>query len=102
MGRRKYQLSPPVRLVRCLMALRGTPTHILVLWFDQDATTTRRDVIFCCEALIKGLEKRWIKWFDPHSIHYQNNKGINRFRAFHNVICAADCTLVCIIKHKKT
>ena len=91
---RTYQLSCLNRVLRCLFALRGTPTHLLVLWYDQDATTTRRDVNFVCKCIIKALEPKWVQWFDPNGQQYNANKGVGRFESFRNVFVAADCTLV--------
>ena len=79
-----------------LSVLKGVPTTLLECMFDQTERTVRDDVEFCQLALIRHLDKKWIKWFDVNSREYQDNKCCGRVEVFENVIAIGDGTLVSI------
>ena len=63
-------------------------------WFDQSVSTCSIDITFCQLCVLKNLDSKWIKWINPNSLDYDENKGIGRVTFFPNVVAIGDGTLV--------
>ena len=78
-----------------LKSLKDVDTNLLVEWFDQGPATISKDLYHVQLAVVKCLDNRWIKWFEPYSDGYRNNKSVgNRVNANGNVLAIGDGTLV--------